>query len=106
MWDERRLAVVCALTVLLTGAEQPAGQMLENVEVNIINENLDPAEIRVVDDVCEVIAFEGNLMPNSSTTVSLCPDRDQRGHMTIYDSAGRAQRYTNLLSSSVALPMR
>jgi hypothetical protein len=106
MWDKRRLALVGTLMPLLAGAERLAGQMLENVEVNIINENLAPAEIQVVDDVCEVIAFEGNLMPNSSTTVSLCPDRDQRGHMTIYDRAGRAQRYANLLPSTVALPMR
>jgi hypothetical protein len=80
--------------------------MLEYVAVNIINENPEPAEIQAVDDVCAVIAVEGNLLPNSSTSVALCPDRDRRGHMTIYDRAGRAQRYTDLLPSTVALPMR
>jgi hypothetical protein len=65
--------------------------MLENVAVNV-DENPEPAEIQAVDDVCAVIAVEGNLLPNSSTWVALYPDRDRRGHMTIYDPAGRAQR--------------
>jgi hypothetical protein len=89
----------------VTGADQPAGPMLENVAVNV-DEKPEPAEIQAVDDVCAVIAVEGNLLPNSSTSVALCPDRDRRGHMTIYDRAGRAQRYIDLLPSTVALPMR
>ena len=36
----------------------------------------------------------------------VCPDQEQRGQMTIYDAAGRAQRYPDLLPSSVYLPMR
>jgi hypothetical protein len=85
---------------------QLAGQILQTVDVNIVNQNFDPVEIRVVDDVCEVVVFKGRLLPNSSTTVSLCPDREQRGHMTIYDAAGRAERYTALVQSSVFLPVR
>jgi hypothetical protein len=106
MWGGRSLVLLYALAALVTGAVQPAGQVLETVDVNIVNQNFDPAEIRVVDDVCDVVAFEGELLPNSSTTVSLCPDRDQRGHMTIYDDTGRAERYGDLLPSSVYLPMR
>jgi hypothetical protein len=88
------------------GPVQPAGQVLETVNVNIVNQNFDPIGIRVVDDVCDVIVFEGRLLPNSSTTVSLCPDEQQRGQMTIYDATGRAQRYTDLVQTSVYLPMR
>ena len=102
----RTKLLTAALAALAIGAPQVIGQVLETVEVNIVNQNLDPAEIRVVDDICDVIVFEGTLLPNSSTTVALCPDRDQRGQMTIYDSAGRAQRHSDLLPSSVFLPMR
>jgi hypothetical protein len=106
MWAGRSLAVLCALAALMVGGPQPAGQVLETVDVNIVNQNFDPIGIRVVDDVCDVIVFEGRLLPNSSTTVSLCPDQEQRGQMTIYDAAGRAQRYTGLVQSSIYLPMR
>jgi len=106
MWGGRNLALLCALVALVIGAHRPAGQMLETVDVNIVNQNFDPVEIRVVDDVCEAIVFEGQLLPNSSTTVSLCPDEQQRGQMTIYDDTGRAERYGDLLPSSVYLPMR
>jgi hypothetical protein len=106
MWCGRSLALVCALATLVTGAHQPAGQIRQTVDVNIVNQNFDPVEIRVVDDVCDVIIFEGRLLPNSSTTVSLCPDQEQRGHMTIYDAAGRAERYAGIRQSSVYLPMR
>ena len=53
-----------------------------------------------------MVACDGELLPDASTTVSMCPDREQRGHMTIYDAAGRAQRYESLLQSNVYLPMR
>jgi hypothetical protein len=106
MWGGRSLALLCALAALVTGAHQLAGQILQTIDVNIVNQNFDPVEIRVVDDVCEVIVFEGRLLPNSSTTVSLCPDREQRGQMTIYDDTGRAERYGDLLPSSIYLPMR
>jgi hypothetical protein len=43
--------VVCALAA--------QGQILETVDVNIINQSFDPAAIRVVDEVCDVVAFEG-----------------------------------------------
>jgi hypothetical protein len=43
------------------------------VNVQIINQTLDPARIRVVDDVCGVVVFEGQLLPDSSTPASLCP---------------------------------
>jgi hypothetical protein len=81
----------CVLAALVIGVPHVAAQSLETVDVNIIDQNFDPARIRVVDEVCRV-AFDGELLPNASTTVSLCPDREQRGHMTIYDAAGRAQR--------------
>ena len=106
MWGGRSLVLLYALAALVMGAVQPAGQILETVDVNIVNQNFDPIGIRVVDDVCDVIVFEGRLLPNASTTVSLCPDQEQRGQMTIYDAAGRAQRYPDLLPSSVYLPMR
>jgi hypothetical protein len=95
-----------ALAAIAVCVQQLAGQVLETVDVNIVNQNFEPAEIRVVDDVCEVVVFEGRLLPNSSTTVSLCPDRRQHGHMTIYDAAGRAHRYPDLLRSNVYQPMR
>jgi hypothetical protein len=60
----------------------------------------------VVDEVCDVVAFEGEVLPNATVTVSLCPDQGQRAHMTIYDAAGRARRYSDLLPSNVYLPMR
>ena len=106
MWGGRSLVLLYALAALVMGTVQSAGQVLETVDVNIVNQNFDPIGIRVVDDVCDVIAFEGRLMPNASTTVSLCPDQEQRGQMTIYDAAGRAQRYPDLLPSNVYLPMR
>jgi hypothetical protein len=106
MWGGPSLALLCALATLVFGVHQLAGQILQTVDVNIVNQNFDPVEIRVVDDVCDVVVFEGRLLPNSSTTVSLCPDQEQRGHMTIYDAAGRAERYTGLQQSSVYLPMR
>jgi hypothetical protein len=106
MGGGRSLALVCALAALVTGAQQLAGQILQTVDVNIVNQNFDPVAIRVVDDVCDAVVFEGRLLPNSSTTVSLCPDEEQRGHMTIYDAAGRARRYTGLVQSSVYLPVR
>jgi hypothetical protein len=106
MWGGRNLVLLYALAALVVGADQPAGQILQTVDVNIVNQNFDPIGIRVVDDVCDVIVFEGRLLPNASTTVSLCPDQEQRGQMTIYDAAGRAQRYPDLLPSSVYLPMR
>jgi hypothetical protein len=102
----RSLALLCALAALVTGAHQLAGQILQTIDVNVVNQNFDPVEIRVVDEVCDMIVFEGRLLSNSSTTVSLCPDQEQRGQMTIYDAAGRAQRYTGLVQSSVYLPMR
>ena len=46
------------------------------------------------------------MLPNATVTVSLCPDQGQRAHMTIYDAAGRARRYSDLLGSNVYLPMR
>jgi RPA family protein len=98
--------VLCVLASLAIGAHQSAGQILETVNVQIINQNFDPARIRVVDDVCNVVVFEGQLLPDSSTPVSLCPDRQQRAHMTIYDAEGRAHRYNNLRQSEVYLPMR
>jgi len=91
---------------LIAGSTDPQGQILETVDVNIINQNFDPAEIRVVDEVCDLVAFEGQVLPNSTVTVSLCPDRGQRGQMTIYDAAGRAHRYSGVLPSNVYLPMR
>lgn len=106
MGGRRRPLLPCVVAALVIGALQVAAQMLETVDVNIINQNFEPAEIRVVDDVCDVIVFEGRLLANSSTTVSLCPDRRQRAHMTIYDDTGRAERYGDLLPSSVYLPMR
>ena len=106
MGGRANLVLTCALAALVIGAQQVAAQLLQTVDVNIGNQNFDPARIRVVDEVCEVVAFEGELLPNASTTVSLCPDEEQRGHMTIYDAAGRAERYTDLLPSSVYLPMR
>jgi hypothetical protein len=105
MWGGRR-TVLYALAAAVMGTVQAAGQILQTVDVNVINQNFDPVEIRVVDDVCDVIVFEGRLLPNSSTTVSLCPDQEQRGWMTIYDAAGGAQRYRDLLPSNVYLPMR
>ncbi|MGH6921918.1 MAG: hypothetical protein ACREJ0_29980 [Geminicoccaceae bacterium] len=105
MWGARKSVLLYALAALVMGAVQPAGQVLETVDVNIVNQNFDPIGIRVVDDVCDVIVFEGRLLPNSSTTVSLCPDQEQRAHMTIYDDTGRAERYGDLLPSSVYLPM-
>ena len=106
MWGARRSVLLYALAALVMGTVQPAGQVLQTVDVNIVNQNFDPIGIRVVDDVCDVIVFEGRLLPNSSTTVSLCPDQEQRGQMTIYDDTGRAERYGDLLPSSVYLPMR
>ena len=106
MWGARNSVLPYALAALVMGAVQPAGQVLETVNVNIVNQNFDPIGIRVVDEVCDVIVFEGRLLPNASTTVSLCPDQEQRGRMTIYDAAGRAQRYTDLVQSSVYLTMR
>jgi hypothetical protein len=106
MWGARKSVLLYALAALVMGAMQLAGQILQTVDVNIVNQNFDPIGIRVVDDVCDVIVFEGRLLPNSSTTVSLCPDQEQRGQMTIYDAAGRAQRYPDLLPSNVYLPMR
>jgi hypothetical protein len=106
MWGARKSVLLYALAALVIGAMQLAGQIRQTVDVNIVNQNFDPIGIRVVDDVCDVIVFEGRLLPNSSTTVSLCPDQEQRGQMTIYDAAGRAQRYTGLVQSSVYLPMR
>ena len=106
MWGARRSVLLYALAALVMDAVQPAGQVLETVNVNIVNQNFDPIGIRVVDEVCDVVVFEGRLLPNASTTVSLCPDQEQRGQMTIYDAAGRAQRYTDLVQSSVYLPMR
>jgi hypothetical protein len=44
-----------------------------------------------------MVVFEGRLLPNSTTTVSLCPDQEQRGQMTIHDAAGQAHRYPDLL---------
>ena len=105
MWGGRR-TVLYALAAAVMGTVQAAGQILQTVDVNVVNQNFDPVEIRVVDDVCDVIVFEGRLLPNSSTTVSLCPDQEQRGRMTIYDTAGRAQRYRDLLTSTIYLPMR
>jgi hypothetical protein len=106
MWCGRSLALLCALATLVTDAHQLAGQILQTVDVNIVNQNFDPVEIRVVDDVCDAVVFEGRLLPNATTTVSLCPDQEQRGQMTIYDAAGRARRYTGLVQSSVYLPVR
>jgi hypothetical protein len=106
MWGARKSVLLYALAALVMGAMQLAGQILQTVDVNIVNQNFDPIGIRVVDDVCDVIVFEGRLLPNASTTVSLCPDQEQRGQMTIYDAAGRAQRYTGVVQSSVYLPMR
>jgi hypothetical protein len=106
MWCGRRTVLLCALAAVVMGAVQAAGQMLQTVDVNVVNQNFDPVEIRVVDEVCDVIVFEGRLLPNSSTTVSLCPDQEQRGRMTIYDAAGRAQSYRDLLPSTIYLPMR
>lgn len=106
MGDRQSVVLPWVLAALVIGAPHIAGQILETVDVNIINQNFDPARIRVIDEVCEVVAFDGELLPNASTTVSLCPDRDQRGHMTIYDATGRAVRHENLLPSNVYLPMR
>ena len=106
MWGKRYVALSCALAVLVAGSLRPGAQMLETVDVNIVNQNFDPVVIRVVDDVCDVILFEGQLLPNSSTTVSLCPDQQQRGQMTIYDQAGVAHRYSDLLQSDVYVPMQ
>ena len=106
MGGKRSFALVCALAALVAGAPHALGQILETVNVQIINQNFDPARIRVVDDVCNVVVFEGQLLPDSSTPVSLCPDRQQRAHMTIYDAEGRAHRYNNLRQSEVYLPMR
>jgi hypothetical protein len=94
------------LAALVIGAHQSAGQILETVNVQIINQNFEPARIRVVDEVCNVVVFDGQLLPDSSTPVSLCPDRRQRAHMTIYDAEGRAHRYNDLRQSEVYLPMR
>ena len=102
----RSLGLLCVLAALVIGAQQPAGQILETVNVQIINQNFDPARIRVVDDVCNVVVFEGQVLPDSSAPVSLCPDRQQRAHMTIYAAEGRAHRYNNLRRSEVYLPRR
>jgi hypothetical protein len=102
----RGLLALCTLAGLITGGQELQGQMLRSVKVNIINQNFEPAEIRVVDEACEVIAFEGRLSPNSSITVSLCPDRQRRGRMTIYHSTGQVRRYSRLMESNIYLPTR
>jgi len=106
MGGERSLALLSVFAALVIGASHVTGQILETVNVQIINQNFEPARIRVVDDICNVVVFEGQLLPDSSTPVSLCPDRQQQAHMTIYDAEGRAHRYNNLLQSEVYLPMR
>jgi len=106
MGGKRSVALLYALAALVTGSLQLEGQVLESVDVNIVNQNFEPVEIRVVDEVCDVVAFQGRLLPNSSTTVSLCSDRQQRGQMTIYDASGWTHRYSDLLQSDVYLPMR
>jgi hypothetical protein len=106
MWGKRSCLVLYALAALAAGPLRLHGQMLKTVSVNIVNQSFEPAEIRVVDEVCDVVVFEGRLTPNSTTTVSLCPGRAERGQMTIYDAAGRAKRYTGLLGSNVYLPAR
>ncbi|HSC08499.1 MAG TPA: hypothetical protein VLD59_16870, partial [Steroidobacteraceae bacterium] len=78
--------------------------MLETVSVNLVNQSFDTVQIEVVDEVCQRAVFEGQLLSNTGITVSLCPDRQQRGHMTVYDAAGRAHRYFNLLDETVYLP--
>jgi hypothetical protein len=100
------LVLLCTLAVLVVGRLGVQGQILGTVDVNIVNQSFEPADIRVVDEVCDVIVFEGRLLPNSTATVSLCPDRRQRGQMTIYDAAGRAERHTDLLGSNIYLPAR
>ena len=106
MGGERNLARLSVLAALVVATHHVVGQILETVNVQIINQNFDPARIRVVDEVCNVVVFEGQLLPDSSTPVSLCPDRQQQAHMTIYDAEGRAHRYNNLRQSEVYLPMR
>lgn len=106
MWGKRGLALLSALGALAAGSGQAAGQMLETVNVQIINQSFDPVEIRVVDEVCNVVVFEGQLLGDTSAPVSLCPDRQQRAQMTIYDASGRAHRYRNLGESEIFLSPR
>jgi hypothetical protein len=75
MWGARKSVLLYALAALVMGAMQLAGQILQTVDVNIVNQNFDPIGIRVVDDVCDVIVFEGRLLPNSSTHRSRAVER-------------------------------
>ena len=102
----RSFALSSAFAALVAGSGQLAGQVLETVNVQIVNQSFDPARIRVVDEVCNVIVFEGELLPDASIPVSLCPDRQERAQLTIYDAEGRAHRYRNLRQSEVYLPRR
>jgi hypothetical protein len=79
---------------LIAGSARPEGQIL------------DPVEIRVVDEIGKVVAFEGQLLPNSTISVSLCPDREHRAQVTICAAAGHAHHHFDLLGPNVYLPMR
>ena len=75
MGGRRSLLVLCALAALIAGSARSQGQILETVDVNIINQNFDPAEIRVVDEVCDWSLSRARCSPTRRSRCRCVPTR-------------------------------
>jgi hypothetical protein len=73
----------------------------QQASVNVTNLSFQTVEIRVFDDVCRVMLYQGVLVDDASTTVSCCADGTGRCSLSIYDQYGRLHDYPRAIGTIV-----
>jgi hypothetical protein len=71
----------------------------QQASVDITNLSLQTVEIRVFDEVCRVMLYQGALINDASTTVTCCTDDAGRCSLSIDDQFGHQHDYPGVLGT-------
>jgi len=90
---------VKASLAIALGAMLSATASAQQASVNVTSLSFQAVQIRVFDDVCRVMVYQGVLINDASTTVTCCTDSTGRCSLSIYDQFGGRHDYADVLGT-------
>ncbi len=89
------------LAAVLGSLIAPPGWAQEDqVDVEIVNRTFEPIDVEVYDDVCQQVAYTGQVLDNASVSIAACPNQDGLASLTVADRFGHRQTYSGLADPS------
>ncbi len=86
--------LICLLSFLLPN---PPAIAQNTFSVQLNNRSFDPIYVSVYDHICQTWVYQGQIVDQGVMAITVCPDRNGKGMVTVQDRHGQNATYRNLV---------